>query len=325
NLIAQKLREGAEGKDAYTSAELRRRFAFEFDGMRMHENYFEQLEGCANEIDGGGALAKKVGEKYGDVVRVIKFGDSIELCGGIHVKSTDEIKQLKIVHEASVAAGVRRIEAVTGVQADKLSIESGKGELEIVAILEAIDKQFGDYPGLPDLTPYDVTIKVIGDIKKIRELTKNNQISDNLKNQISMCELRVKKALGEGTTRISSRIADEILEVKTIDGINYVEEEIKQVDVYSPEILKTIAFGMKNKVDNLFLVIGAVINDKPNLAIIISENLAQKKGLNASEIIKEVSAEINGGGGGQPTFATAGGVYPEGLESAIKKAIDKIR
>ena len=67
NLIAEKLREGVEGKDPYTSAELRRRFAFEFDGMRMHENYFEQLEGCANEIDGGGALAKKVGEKYGDV------------------------------------------------------------------------------------------------------------------------------------------------------------------------------------------------------------------------------------------------------------------
>ena len=67
NLIAEKLREGPEGKDAYTSAELRRRFAFEFDGMRMHENYFEQIEGCANEIDGGGALAKKVGEKYGDV------------------------------------------------------------------------------------------------------------------------------------------------------------------------------------------------------------------------------------------------------------------
>jgi len=230
---------------------------------------------------GMGAIAL-FGEKYGDTVRVIKFDDSIELCGGTHVNNTGQIGFFKILSESSVAAGIRRIEGITGEKVVEYVFDQINELNEIKSLLKNPKK------------PVESVQNLIGEVAKL-----NKQLEEMVNQQAQA----VKKQLKEQT--------------ESINGINFIGSKI---DLNSPSAIKDIAFQLKNEIDNLVLVIGAEINGKANLSIMISESLVKEKNWNASQMIREVAKEIQGGGGGQPFYATAGGKNPAGLETAIQKA-----
>lgn len=230
-----------------------------------------------------GAMAL-FGEKYGDIVRVVTIDTSysIELCGGTHVKNTAQIGLFHIISESAVASGIRRVEAITSVKAEEFLNK----KLELI---QSIKELLGN--------PADL-------LKAVNELKHQNH---ELKK--SMEGLILEKAKNEKTKLLA--------EVKQINGINII---ISKTAIESPDAIKNIAFELKGQVDNLFLVLGAVINGKPSLTVVVSENLVKEKNLNAGTIIRELAAEIKGGGGGQPFYATAGGSDAKGLEKALEKA-----
>lgn len=227
-----------------------------------------------------GAIAM-FGEKYGDLVRVIKFGDSIELCGGTHVHATGQIGFFKILSESSVSAGVRRIEAIT---ADKAE--------------EYINNSFNN-------------------IREIEKMFKSNKgVMDSVKTIIEENEgLRkeAEKFAQESLKLVKERLKNEKTVYRNINLI-FKTMLIPQAQV------KDVAFQLKGELDRLIMVIGGVANDKPHLTIMISNDLVDEFGLNAGQIVRDAAQEIKGGGGGQPFFATAGGSEPEGVEKAIEKA-----
>ena len=229
-----------------------------------------------------GAMAL-FGEKYGDVVRVVIIDPtySIELCGGTHVGKTGELGLFKITHETSVAAGVRRIEAVCGEAAE----EYINGRLRE---LSSIKEQF----------------KNPKDILKTVESTLSENAS--LKKQIETVE---SKLLGS--------IRNELLQKnEIINGTNFIGDI---VEVSNAEALKKLGFDLKNELNNYVVVLCAVIGGKPSVAISIDENLATAKNLDAGKIIKEyVAPLIKGGGGGQKTLATAGGQDASNLKKVIE-------
>ncbi|KHJ38052.1 alanine--tRNA ligase [Pedobacter glucosidilyticus] len=224
------------------------------------------------------------GEKYGDFVRVITFDDhySKELCGGTHVKATGQIGYLKIVSESAVAAGVRRIEAITAIAAEQFIQEQN----QLLASLKELLKN-----------PKDLA-------KSVEALLEEN---NKLKKE-------VEKSVSEKASGLKNALKDKAQE---INGIQFIAE---LVDLPHADAVKNLAFQLKDVVDNLFLVIGATFDGKPNLTVMLSDNLVKDKGLNASTIVRELAKEIQGGGGGQPFYATAGGKNPDGLKSALDKA-----
>jgi alanyl-tRNA synthetase len=235
-----------------------------------------------NEAKNAGAIAL-FGEKYDDVVRVIKFADSIELCGGTHVESTGQIGLFKIISESAIAAGVRRIEAVSGTKAE-----------------EYINKQSR------------ILQKISHLLKNPQDLEKSvqNLIDENAELQKQVDQFR--------RSRIKDLQSELIGKIKKANDINIIAEKIS---ADSADAIRDLAFQIKKKVENLFMVIGADLNGKANLTVMVSDNLVREKNINASQIVREAAKEINGGGGGQPFFATAGGSNPEGIERAIQKAV----
>lgn len=233
-----------------------------------------------------GAMAL-FGEKYGDVVRVVKFGDSVELCGGTHVNQTGGIGLFKITSESSIAAGIRRIEAVTAEKAESIAWEAQEKIANISEIVGGAEKN------------------VVQTVQQLNE--QNNSMRKKLEEYQKMAAQKAKQ-----------EIKNSAIEIK---GINFIGKKIKADDA---GLLKDIAFQLKGEIENLFLILGADISGKANLAIMISDNLIKEKSLNASSLIREVAKEIQGGGGGQPFFASAGGKKPEGILSAIEKAKEKI-
>lgn len=227
-----------------------------------------------------GAIAL-FGEKYGDVVRVIKFDSSVELCGGTHVAATGQIGQFKIISESAVAAGVRRIEAITNIEADKYL----KNELKQLHLIRQQLKN-----------PKNVLQSVIDLQKKNNELTKEIE----------------KLAKGQAQNTKSELLQ----KVQKINDINFIGE---QVSIDSGSI-KDIAFQLKNEIDNLFMILGSDSGGKATISVAISDSLAKEKDLHAGNIVRELAKEINGGGGGQPFFATAGGKNTAGIPIAIAKA-----
>ncbi len=223
------------------------------------------------------------GEKYGDAVRVIKFGDSVELCGGTHVAATGQIGMFKIVSESAIAAGVRRIEAITADHAEKYVNDQIK---TLKSIQETIKGS------------KNILESVMNLLKENNELSKQIEVFNRER-------LKILKS------NMKSKVLQE-------DGINIISGV---VDVDNAGMIKDLAFQLKNELDNMFLVLGAEINGKPNLTIMISENLVQEKGLNAGQIVREAGKEIKGGGGGQPFYATAGGKDVSGIQAAIEKAL----
>jgi alanyl-tRNA synthetase len=228
-----------------------------------------------------GAMAL-FGEKYGNMVRVIRFGDSVELCGGTHVKSTGQISFFKITSESAIAAGIRRIEAITGRKFE----EYQNGQEDVLAEIKSVLKN-----------PQDILKAISGLVSDNNELQK--KLEDFSKEKI-------------GSIRNSL-----INKMKQSGSINIIAEKIEIDSVAS---MKDLAFQLKGQVNDLFVVLGAEIEGKANLAVMISDTLVIERKLNAGNIIREIAKEINGGGGGQAFFATAGGKNPDGLVKAIEKA-----
>jgi alanyl-tRNA synthetase len=252
--------------------------------QRIRENTFceENREIPMQQAQEMGAIML-FGEKYGESVRVIKFGESVELCGGIHVAATGQIGLFKILSESAIAAGVRRIEAITGKRAETYVNDQIK---TLKSIRETVKGS------------KDILESVMNLLKENTELSKKIEAFDRARLKI-----------------IKENLKSKVLEE---NGINIISG---QVDVDNPAMLKDLAFQLKNEVDNLYLVLGAEIEGKPNLTIMISDNLVTGKGLNAGQIIREAGREIRGGGGGQPFYATAGGKDSSGIQAAIEKAL----
>ncbi|MBI2721121.1 MAG: alanine--tRNA ligase [Bacteroidetes bacterium] len=230
-----------------------------------------------------GAMAL-FGEKYGDVVRVVTFDKnySIELCGGCHVEATGQIGYFKIISESAVAAGIRRIEAVTSVKAEEF-FESQTNLLhEVKTLLK---------------NPKDLVKSVSGLIEENHELQK--QLALFYKEKASA----IKKEL---LSKIEKR-----------GDINFL---VANINFDNAEEIKNMLFEMKNEVPNLFCVLGADIKGKPSLSVVINDTLVKEKSFNAGNIIRELAKEINGGGGGQPFYAQAGGSNLNGLAVALEKA-----
>ncbi|TSJ40850.1 alanine--tRNA ligase [Mucilaginibacter corticis] len=224
------------------------------------------------------------GEKYGDFVRVITFDEkfSKELCGGTHVKATGAIGYFKIVSESAVAAGVRRIEAITGIGAEQFIIDQTKLVGQVKELLK---------------NPKDIA-------KSIEGLLEENA--------------RLKKEIEKSILEKSSGLKDELAKkAETINGVNFIAQK---VELPNADAIKNLAYNLKDIVADLYLVLTAVIDGKPNITVMIAENLVKEKGLNAGNIVRELAKEIQGGGGGQPFFATAGGKDVNGLDAVLVKA-----
>lgn len=233
-----------------------------------------------NEAEQMGAIML-FGEKYGDNVRVIQFGDSVELCGGCHVASTGQIGVLKITSEGGVAAGIRRIEAITSEKA----FEYYKNQEATLNKLRSLIKNAKD------------------PVKGVENLIKEKAKLDK-----KLSQLIAEKAKGLKTELIKS--------ATEINGVNFISAIVD----LEPAAMKDLSFECKKELGNLLMVLGAENNGKANLSVAISDDLIDSKGLNAGQVVREIAKEIQGGGGGQPSFATAGGKNPDGLQNAIAKA-----
>jgi len=232
-----------------------------------------------------GAMAL-FGEKYGDAVRTIRFGQSIELCGGTHVKNTGDIWQFKIKSEGAVAAGIRRIEAITGDAVKDLHTDNDK-------LLSKIKHVLGNSQD---------------PVKSVSSLQEENS---SLKKQVA--ELLKDKA--------KNLKGDLLSELKEINGVQFLA---KKVDLDAAGI-KDLSFEMGGNKGNLFLLFGTEQNGKALLSCYISKELVASKELNAGTIVRELGKYIQGGGGGQPFFATAGGKNPGGITDALAKAEDYLK
>ncbi|MHA7843869.1 MAG: alanine--tRNA ligase [Winogradskyella sp.] len=229
-----------------------------------------------------GAMAL-FGEKYGDTVRTVRFGQSIELCGGTHVKNTGDIWHFKIVSEGAVAAGIRRIEAITYDAVKDFYFENNRAYFEMKDLLNNAQEP----------------------VKALQNLQEENA---SLKKQIE-------QLLKDKAKNLKGDLKNEITE---LNGVNFIA---KKVDLDASGI-KDLCFELGGEVDNLFALFGADNNGKALLSCYISKNLVTEKDLNAGQIVRELGKHIQGGGGGQPFFATAGGKNPAGIEEALKAAKD---
>lgn len=265
---------------------------------KMTDDELEQVEGFVNaRIEGQIALEEKrnipmeealvsgamalFGEKYGDTVRTIKFGKSVELCGGTHVKNTGDIWHFKLKSEGAVAAGIRRIEAITSDVVKEYFFDSNQS-------LEDIKEVLGNAQD---------------PIKAVSSLQQENA---ELKKQVA-------QLLKEKAKNLKGDMAHELQEV---NGVQFLA---KQIDLDAAG-LKDLSFEMGKNQNNLFLLFGTEQNGKALLSCYISKELVISKSLNAGAIVRELGKHIQGSGGGQPFFATAGGKNPAGIGEALEQA-----
>jgi alanyl-tRNA synthetase len=226
------------------------------------------------------------GEKYGDTVRAIRFGNSIELCGGTHVKNTSDIWHFKIISEGAVASGIRRIEAITNDAVKDFYFENNRAYFEMKDLLNNAKEP----------------------VKALQNIQEENA---NLKKQIETL-------LKDKAKNIKSELKSELTE---INGVQFLA---KKLDLDAGG-LKDVAFELGSQFDNLFLLFATEQNGKALLSCYISKELVTSKGLNAGQVVRELGKFIQGGGGGQPFFATAGGKNPEGIEQALSEAKNYIK
>ena len=230
-----------------------------------------------------GAIAL-FGEKYGDKVRVVRFGPSVEFCGGIHVKSTGHIGLLKIISESSVAAGIRRVEALTGKAAEEA--------------VYTIEDTFNDIRAL------------FNNAKDLRAtIEKSINENSNLKKEVeSFRQQRVEE--------LKTRLVNE---ARDVNGIKVVSAILP----IAANSAKDLVFKVREAIpENLVCVIGSIANDKPMLSVMLSEDMVKDHGLNAGKIVREAAKLIKGGGGGQPHYAQAGGKDKDGISAAVDKVIE---
>jgi alanyl-tRNA synthetase len=229
-----------------------------------------------------GAIAL-FGEKYGDSVRAIRFGQSIELCGGTHVRNTSDIWYFKIQSETAIAAGIRRIEAITN--------------KAVGVYFETIEKEF----------------EAVKDVlKSSNEPAKAIQ---NLQTENTGLKKQIEGLLKDKAKNLKGELKDELTE---INGVQFLA---KKIDLDASGI-KDLCFDLGSQFDNLFLLFGAENDGKALLSCYISKELVASNALNAGTVVRELGKHIQGGGGGQPFFATAGGKNPAGIEEALKAGKD---
>ena len=259
--------------EQFVNARIRESLALEENRSLTYQKAIEQ-----------GAIAL-FGEKYADVVRAIRFGESMELCGGTHVNNTADIWYFKIVSEGAVAAGIRRIEAITNVSVKEFFLNQSETFNEIKTVLKNAQDPVKSIVSLQD---ENVKLK-----KQIEQLLREK--AKNLKNEL-------------------------VAELQEINGVKFLA---RQVDV-NPDGAKNLAYELGNLGNNLFLVLATADENKPILTCYISKELVTSKNLNAGQVVRELGKYIQGGGGGQPFFATAGGKNVDGIKEALEKAVNFI-
>ncbi|MBR7115434.1 MAG: alanine--tRNA ligase, partial [Alistipes sp.] len=249
--------------------------------IRENHQLEENREATMDEANAMGAIAL-FGEKYGDKVRVVKFGDSVELCGGTHTSATGTLGMFKIVSESAISAGVRRIEAVTSERAEELHY--------------AVEDQIHTIAELMNNPKVEVAIKKMLESNEALQ----REIDQLHKEQV---DTLVEKIIAE-------RKADEAFVIA------------RQVP-YGSNMIKDLAYALRAKVSDIVLVLGAVNDGKPTLAVMLGDEIVAK-GVDAGAVVREAAKLMQGGGGGQKFFATAGGKNPDGLQAAIDKAVEII-
>ncbi|MCI7090058.1 MAG: alanine--tRNA ligase [Prevotella sp.] len=299
--LKQVLGDHVEQKGSYVSSDTLR---FDFSHFqKVSEEELRQVERMVNSMiredipldehrDTPIEEAKKLGaialfgEKYGDKVRVVRFGPSCEFCGGIHALSTGRIGMFKIVGESSVAAGIRRIEAKTGKECEEMMYNLEDG-------LKAIRMMFNNAKDLR------------GVIEKYIEE------HDSMKKDIE--EFRAQNV---------ERAKESLLEkARVVNGVTVISAILPLM----PQGVKDLVFKIRQAVpENLLCVIGSVDAGKPMLSVMLSDDMVKDHGLNAGQLVREAAKLIQGGGGGQPHYATAGGKNTDGLSAAIDSVISKI-
>jgi alanyl-tRNA synthetase len=264
--------------------------------IRDNFNLEEMREIPVAEAQKMGTMAL-FGEKYGEKVRVIKFGNSIELCGGTHVKATGAIGMMRIISESSIAAGIRRIEAITGQTIEKML----DCQQDMISDLKDF---FNNSPNL--IAAAKKLIEENAELKK--------QLEDTVRERIStMCDKLLSGEIGE--KRVGSiNICRDVKNVFNVENVTIIKFKAN----ISAEHAKILAFLLKNKKpEKLYVAIGSIFDKKPSLTLLLSDDLVAA-GMNASTIIRDAAKHIQGGGGGQPFFAQAGGKNANGLEKALE-------
>lgn len=255
------------------------------EAIRQNSTREEHRSMPIDEAKKMGAMAF-FGEKYGEEVRVIKYGDSIEFCGGTHVPSTGVIGSFRIVSESSIAAGIRRIEAVTGVGADEYYFEQQDKILKVQEMLQ----------NAPNL------------VKAVKKLIEEDE--------------KLRKELKQAHEQQKYQLVDKLFtSAKSLSGVEVITAQLDA----PASLVKDVVFALKPRLkDKEFVVaLGSVDNDKPSLTLMLSDELV-KKGLNAGQLVREAGKLIQGGGGGQPNFATAGGKDKSGVKGALDKIIESL-
>ena len=265
-----------------TSEEIRRIEELVNDRIRQNIQREEHRDMDMEKAQQMGAVAL-FGEKYEEKVRVIAFDKdySAELCGGTHVSATGQIGLFRIVSEGAIAAGIRRIEAVTGKKAEQYVNDK-------TDTLEQVQQMLKNPKNLP---------------KAVEQLLEEN---NKLKKQLDSIE----------QSRAKSMVKELASGAESIGDIRFIATKLEA----DSKAAKTMAFELHKLVPNLFLVLGHHSAGKAGVTVMIAEELVKSKGLHAGKIVKELAKEIQGGGGGQPHFATAGGKNPDGLDKVISKA-----
>lgn len=267
-----------------TEEEIRKVEEYVTREIRNDHKLVEQRHVPIEEAIANGAMAL-FGEKYGDDVRTVRFGNSIELCGGTHISSTGRIGTFRIVNESAIAAGIRRIEAVTA-----------KGCEDYLYRIDDLMHEIKSSLNSPDL--------ILGLKKLIEE-------NDGMKKELH-------EFIKEKTETLKKTIIEMKREVNGVSVFTLVSSMI------SPEIVKDIAFQLKGEfTENMLFVAGTSLRDKPTLTVMLSSDLVER-GMNAGNLVREAAKFIQGGGGGQPHFATAGGKNSDGLNQAIDSILGKI-
>ena len=247
--------------------------------IRENHPLEENREATMEEANAMGAIAL-FGEKYGDKVRVVKFGDSVELCGGTHTSATGTLGMFKIVSESAISAGVRRIEAVTSERAEEMHY--------------AVEDQ----------------------MRGIAELVNNPKVEIAIKKMLESNEALQRELEQLHKEQVDTMVEKILSERK--EGEAFV---IARQVPYGSNMIKDLAYALRAKAANIILVLGAVNEGKPTLAVMLGDDVVAK-GVDAGAVVREAAKLMQGGGGGQKFFATAGGKNPDGLQAAIDKAVE---
>ncbi len=265
-----------------TPEELRQVERLVNQAIRENRPLEENREATKEEAEAAGAMML-FGEKYGDKVRMIKFGTSVELCGGTHTAATGTIGLFKILSEGAISAGVRRIEAVTGEKAENM----------LYAVQDTM--------------------------QHLSESLHNSQVMQAVQKMIENNEA-LSKEVEEMRKEQIAQVADRFLAtLQEHEGVQLVRAILPR----RADFVKDLAYNLKARASKLVFVVGAINEEKPNLTIMLGDEIAAR-GVNAGKVIREAAKLMQGGGGGQPFFATAGGKNPDGLQAAMDKAVELI-